>query len=301
MSSSPNVALLITALQHMRITTYFDVSSFVILIYDYCLTFNMERSLLWTSPWSVAKVLFLLTRYLPFVDTTIVLWHQFKPLATNQECLWAYKSTGWLITIGILIAEIVLALRAWAIWDRKKIVAIGLTIWTAAMWIPDFALMGIFLNTLKFQPLPSPRLTGCLVSAGSTILSVNWILLMVYEAGILLLLIVKALRQYQMHGNSDIYKAVYRDGSLFYLYVFILSTANLVVIMTLPHDFLNTLSSIERVLHSVLTGRILLNLRKVGRYGPAGTVTDTWGNSSHELAVFGSGSSRRHNETITGF
>lgn len=41
----------------------------------------------------------------------------------------------------------------------------------------------LFYQKNTVQPLPTPRLTGCLVSGGSSILSVNWILLMVYEAG----------------------------------------------------------------------------------------------------------------------
>lgn len=67
-----------------------------------------------------------------------------------------------LVTNLSLWNKVVLALRAWAIWDRKRIVAIGLTVWTAAMWIPNFAIMGIFLNTLKCEPesfsLPSVKM-----------------------------------------------------------------------------------------------------------------------------------------------
>ena len=94
----------------------FDVNSPIdgisLKIYDYTLTFNMEKSLMWNAPWSVAKVLFLLTRYVVFSDITIVVWREYvyltpgqieykllfvdqlKPNATNADCSWSYQSTG---------------------------------------------------------------------------------------------------------------------------------------------------------------------------------------------------------------
>lgn len=40
--------------------------------YDYLTTLDREVSLIWASPWSIAKVLFLLTRYLPFADVAVI-------------------------------------------------------------------------------------------------------------------------------------------------------------------------------------------------------------------------------------
>ncbi|KZP25113.1 hypothetical protein FIBSPDRAFT_820999 [Athelia psychrophila] len=50
---------------------YFDVFSACVLVYDYILTFNSEVTLIWGEPWKLLKVLFLLSRYLPFADTTL--------------------------------------------------------------------------------------------------------------------------------------------------------------------------------------------------------------------------------------
>jgi len=48
-----------------------QLTSFDIQVYDYLLTFDDERTLMWPKPWSPTKVLFLMIRYLPFVDQTI--------------------------------------------------------------------------------------------------------------------------------------------------------------------------------------------------------------------------------------
>ncbi|KAH8119853.1 hypothetical protein DFH11DRAFT_1739165, partial [Phellopilus nigrolimitatus] len=262
MANASEVAELVVALQQMRYTQYFDVASMTILTYDYLITFNAEKRLIWPSSWSLPKVLFLLTRYLPFIDTSIALWQHLKPFMTQRGCTVAYMSTGWLILLGILVAEIILLLRTWAVWERSRSIGIGLSIWTAALWISNMVCLGIFLKSVKFSPLPF-GLSGCLVVSGNTILSINWILLMIFEAGILGLMVVKAVQKYRIQRSTIIYKAVYRDGSIFYVYLFVFSLANVIVILTLPHGFFNMLSSIERVTHSILTARILLNLRSL--------------------------------------
>ncbi|KAL5513608.1 hypothetical protein ACEPAH_4007 [Sanghuangporus vaninii] len=291
---------LVLLLEHSKLTTYIDFASLALLVYEYALTIETERSLIWTMPWSIAKLLFIATRYLPFIDTTIVLWHQLGIAMTNGHCQFAYKVTGWLQLCGILIAEIILVLRAWAIWERRRIVGVLLLIWTVAIWLPEIIFMAKFLSTLKFSPLPD-GIAGCLVVGGSSVLTVNWILLMVFEAGrglqlracilpvidiehagVLCFMLVVGFRTYKIHGNSAMFKAVYGDGSLFYFYLFALSVANVVVIQTLPADFLNTLTSLERVLHSVLACRILTNLRRVGRNTVIQSGIST---GQHELAT----------------
>ncbi|EJD00225.1 uncharacterized protein FOMMEDRAFT_92670, partial [Fomitiporia mediterranea MF3/22] len=151
-------------------------------IYEYVLTIETERKLIWTMPWSIAKVLFILTRYLPFVDTPIVLLHQLKMAMSNNQCEFAYKFTGWLETFGILLAEIILVLRTWAIWERKRPIRVVLTIWTLAIWIPQIVFMAKFLGSLEFSPFPH-GIAGCLVVGGSSILTLNWIFLMIFESG----------------------------------------------------------------------------------------------------------------------
>lgn len=47
--------------------------------FDWLLTLEMEISLVWTSKWNVTKVLYFLTRYLPFIDSSIVMYREFCP------------------------------------------------------------------------------------------------------------------------------------------------------------------------------------------------------------------------------
>jgi hypothetical protein len=41
--------------------------------YDFFITFCPEIRLIWDSPWTMTKILFLVQRYLPFVDVALML------------------------------------------------------------------------------------------------------------------------------------------------------------------------------------------------------------------------------------
>jgi len=61
-----------------RIVTYLDVAAAVLMLYDYSLTFRDEIEYIWKRPWSLIRILFTITRYLPFFDLAITLIREFK-------------------------------------------------------------------------------------------------------------------------------------------------------------------------------------------------------------------------------
>lgn len=42
-------------------------------VFDWLLMFEMEYSLIWKAKWNATKILYLIVRYLPFIDTTLVM------------------------------------------------------------------------------------------------------------------------------------------------------------------------------------------------------------------------------------
>lgn len=45
------------------------VAACVLFVWDYILTFGLEVQYIWKSRWTVVKVVYLIQRYLPFVDS----------------------------------------------------------------------------------------------------------------------------------------------------------------------------------------------------------------------------------------
>ncbi|EKM51109.1 uncharacterized protein PHACADRAFT_213010 [Phanerochaete carnosa HHB-10118-sp] len=255
------------SLLYNRATNYFDVVSCTLMIYDFMLTFSREIDLVWRSRWSAIKVLFLVTRYTTFVELAVVIWPLITTDISPNGCYINYQWTGWTNITGILLAEVILMLRTWAVYERRRSVGIGLGVWTVATWVPNLATVGIFLQSLQFGPIPgvqnSPGI-GCHVTAGSSILFISWLLIMVSEAPIMFLMAFMAFRNYRHTRDSAVFRTVFRDGTIFYLYLFILSIANVIVIFTTPAGLINLFAIPERMFHSILTTRIILDLRELG-------------------------------------
>ncbi|KAJ8088319.1 hypothetical protein PM082_022391 [Marasmius tenuissimus] len=66
-----------------------------------------------------------------------------------------------------------------------------------------------------------------------------------------------------MGGSSKLMKAIYEDGLIYYGFVFLISLINVVVIVLLPPDLVHLLTAFERIMHSILTSRAILHIRRV--------------------------------------
>ncbi|KAL5494760.1 hypothetical protein ACEPAI_222 [Sanghuangporus weigelae] len=284
-SFAKEVLQLMSALEGLRLSSYVDSKKFALCpifvtepssipssrklrligAYDYLLTFEDERTLMWTRRWSPTKGLFFMTRYLPFIDLSITASHHFRKGMTPAACNLAYQIAGckWLIDIGFLTAECILLIRTWAIWNRGRWIGLVLIFWAALALVANFVVMGLFMKSIGFSALPT-GLSGCLVTSGNSLIMGVWIILMVYEAGIVVLMVLKGVQLYRELGRTGLFLAVFRDGAIFYVYIFVLSVANVIVVSRLSRDLSTMLASIERVLHSILTQRLLFALRRAG-------------------------------------
>ncbi|KAF4564074.1 hypothetical protein EYR36_003325 [Pleurotus pulmonarius] len=93
--------------EHQQLEASVVLFSTVILVYDYILTFDQEVSLIWfhRSSWGLTSVLFLVNRYLPFLNIANSVWHTFLPGATPASCKIAYLAIIWMGLLGLGITE----------------------------------------------------------------------------------------------------------------------------------------------------------------------------------------------------
>jgi len=163
--------------------------------------------------------------------------------------------------VGVGIAEIILAMRTWVIWSRDRRVALGLGLLLVLLWIPVFFFLNEALSSLVFTVPPKLNTPGCFLASQKNILYVVFILIMIFETVILTLTLIKGLEHFKK-ASSPLVTVLYRDGMLNYVYLFILSIINLAVITSAPHGYTTLLTAMQRVVHSILSGRILLHLRQ---------------------------------------
>ncbi|KAH8113071.1 hypothetical protein DFH11DRAFT_1602889 [Phellopilus nigrolimitatus] len=216
-----------------------------------------QVSLVWFSRWSSVKVLYILNRYLPFVDTFLSL-HLLTGTNTDQECLFGFKAVTWLIVVGIIIAEIILMFRTYALWGRRPIILGILVSLGLAVYIPAIVIAQLEVETFAYAAVPTG---GCAKTKDtSPIIFVAFLLLIINETTIVVLTLIQA-RLLHRESQSTLVLLMYKDGLFYYIYLLSFSLVNLLIAVAAPPEFANWLTTPQRVMHSLLCTRVLLHIR----------------------------------------
>lgn len=128
LSSCHYPELMISAFQE-HMSRYMKVVGLTILAYDYLVTMDAEVRLMWGSKWGMARVLFCISRYLPFVASAIYHYYLFaveSTLTDYEQCFPLYDAAMWLNAISICAANGLLILKTYAMWKCNRKILYGL-------------------------------------------------------------------------------------------------------------------------------------------------------------------------------
>uniref|UniRef100_A0A0W0G8Z7 DUF6533 domain-containing protein n=1 Tax=Moniliophthora roreri TaxID=221103 RepID=A0A0W0G8Z7_MONRR len=256
--------MMFSKLQNKLVVSYLDVASGFLLLYDVLLNFGLEFEHIWKSKWSFFKILYLIQRYLPGVDTVIALpYHDFGTNFTQEACQSAAQIGASIMLCGIILSEAVICFRVRAIWGNGKTVTVVLGILLLGCWIPAFVFLEEWLSSLRYLILPVENFRGCILLSANNLMYRSWVMMMVFDTVTLILTLIPGISAYRVGGRSKILITIYRDGAIYYMLIFLVSVVNVLVVLMLPSELSPVLASFERVLHSILTSRAVLHIRQV--------------------------------------
>ncbi|KAI5119610.1 hypothetical protein M0805_007874 [Coniferiporia weirii] len=254
---------------HPFVPKYVVVAGFGLMIYDWLVTIGDETGLIWHSRWNSTKFLFFATRYLEFIVSASALFYVF---GLNLDAHVLFRKIGKDntqfqsdIAVGaILVAEAIMALRVIALWRKSRNIFYSLG-FLAVVYVIVSVITILKADHPVYGPLEG--LPSCTIfHFNNRPASKIFALLMSFEFVIMVLTFWKGI----IHWREDVYAnalivVFYRDGALYFLFLFALSMANFVIWHrerpeTAIYYFL--LVEPQRVFHSVLTARIILNLRE---------------------------------------
>ncbi|KAH7925434.1 hypothetical protein BV22DRAFT_1033991, partial [Leucogyrophana mollusca] len=185
----------VQAVRDLKLVTYATVAGTAILFYDFFLTLELEIRHIWPAPWSILKVLYLSTRYSPFIDTIPMMYH-FFPGMDPHKCRIAVWFSGCLYTIG-MATSVILMLRTWAVWRRSRRIGWLLGVVYFSVSAPAYYSSVLFMKSIVYAPSSPPNTPACLVISSNRLTVVNWSILMVLEALVLALTLIKTLKNYR--------------------------------------------------------------------------------------------------------
>ncbi|KAJ8087900.1 hypothetical protein PM082_013451 [Marasmius tenuissimus] len=264
-------------------------AALVFLVDDYFLTLDEEILYVWTkSRRNLATVLFFAVRYLVFIPAGLAYhMHANTPHSIAMEDCKAWTNAAAYSQVGMIsIIEIVLGLRAWALWDRSKKVALclGLTVLVlvviglhkvATIQGTQTAFSVDFYNISGRCP---PQFSGKDGDSGSDVLSTGFMMIVAYESVVLVLTLIQAYRQgcernqkfwsyifqgFRHHWSSSRFiDSFISQGVAYNCITLVTSTANIICRYKLPSAYVNILVDFQLAIHAILVSRMLLYIRK---------------------------------------
>ncbi|TDL25228.1 hypothetical protein BD410DRAFT_785096 [Rickenella mellea] len=266
---------IIESFTHLHIDQYAAVAALALAIWDYFILLPEEVTLVWPARWNLSKLLFMVNRYLVFVDPVLLVFDLI--LGTDAKvCARTEKGMTAIMLAGFIVGEIVAYLRAYAVWGTEYnkyfvlVICLFLGVNLSACWV-----LLKYLGGLTSTGPPAPGLTGCTLFFKNRLLWINFVTGAVLEVVSTLLLIVRAVQNFYQSRviRSSLIGVMVRDGVFYFIFMLAATIVNLIVVLAAPAEMNSFLVVIERVLYSVLCNRVILNIRGYG--AQAQTTGDT--------------------------
>ncbi|KAH7921020.1 hypothetical protein BV22DRAFT_1198510 [Leucogyrophana mollusca] len=260
-------------LMGLQTAKYLSVSAMAILLIDYFITFQAEIYWVWGRKWNTTRVIFTISRYLPFVGTAMTMYAAVVN-RNGQNCAVFGNASNALHIIGILAAEGLLIIRTYAFWRcSKKLLSVLLFLavvcLVGAVTSSHFIIIELPSDSTEANIFDDPG-SPCIFQVGRSS-SLQYVALMIYE---IVILGLTAYRRWHSHSHfkDSVLATLYRDSMVYIVCIIFISGVAIIIAFTLPISFNAMLDSPQIVIHSVLASRILFNLREADKHEHEGTL-----------------------------
>jgi hypothetical protein len=249
----------IAAAMSLQLSAYIYASMATFWIYDYVCSLYEEWTYLLQSHWSKVKCLYIVTRYLPFVLLITKLYMSFTLNETPGKCRVLDNVNAGLGIISAVCAECFFVLRTYALWNKNKILLVAMLI-----TIPSFVgvSIGIAFTTnapAEYATSAIPGIIGCYQSSTSFRLFIPFLLLSMFELGLMILTLIRAIQNWQINSGR-LYIVLVKHNIFYYTCGFLFSVANIFTSMLLQYSYHTMLYDFQFMTLAILATRMHRNL-----------------------------------------
>ncbi|KAF9237221.1 hypothetical protein BU15DRAFT_76127 [Melanogaster broomeanus] len=210
---------------------YFNVAGIAILVFDYFITIEDEARWVWGRRWDTTRLIFTVSRYLPFLGTGLTSYY-LSINSASTPCPASLQITENVVhIIGVIAAELLLILRTYAFWHGNKRLLYGLL-----AYVTVSISAAVVIDTIPTQFLTSgqPQL-GCLLeSPGNS--AIVYSMLLIYEIVIFVLIAYKSFGA-SRGTRSSLVRTIYRDGMFYVLCIIAITLVNVIISFALPASY----------------------------------------------------------------
>jgi len=209
---------------------YISAIGLTAVIWDHLLMFGVETNVVWTGSINIAKFLFAYLRYavLGFQFFTAYALSGVSTHIPHNVCVvWAVSTA--IIGFSVMgVANIILVMRVYALWDQRRGIIYALWAGFALTYSSAAACLVVVVNDLSKIVTYNPTLRTCLVPTRHPAWIGVWGSQIAFDIYVVTLTIVNAAERPRGPG-SKIAQDLYRDGLLYFVFLFSFRLTNIVL------------------------------------------------------------------------
>lgn len=262
----------IAAARSLQVFTYIYTSMATFWTYDYACTIHEEGMFLFCSPWRRVKLLYIVTRYVPFLLFAAHLYLNFLPNETSDTCQFVNNICSCLSLVSFVCSEFFFIFRTYVLWDNNKVVLVAMLSTFAIATAAAIAVIFSATATAPFETSSIPGITGCYQSSGSKMLFVPYLLLFGLELMLISLTLTCAIQKWRI-SNNGLYGIILKHNVFYYACGSVFSIVNILTSLLLDYAYSGMFQDFQCVVHAILATRMYLHLWHVNRNGDPSVFT----------------------------
>lgn len=227
---------------------------------------------LFCSRWRRVKLLYVVTRYTPFLLFAAHLHMNFAPDDISDTCQFVNNICSCLSVILFVCSESFFVLRTYVLWDNNKVVLAAMLLAFVTLFAGAMAAVFSVTANAPFETSSIPGITGCYQSSGSTGLFVPYLLLFVLELMLISLTLTCAIRKWRA-SDDRLYVVILKHNVFYYACGLGFSIVNVLTSLLLDYAYSGMFQDFQGIIHAILATRMHLHLWHVNRTDDPGVFT----------------------------
>jgi len=235
--------------------------------YDYVSSLNEEWTFLLKSRWTKVKGLYIITRYVPFLFFIGHLYLNFIPNNNPNKCQTLNTICEGISMVSVICSECFFILRTYALWNKSRIVLAVMLFAFFAIIISSVCVLFATTVNVPYEVSAIPGITGCYQGEGSFTIFIPFLLLFVFELGLLCLTFIRAIQTWRATSNA-LYVILTKHNIFYYACGLFFSALNIFVSLLLKsqYDYNSLFQNFQLIILAILATRMHLHLWHVDRY-----------------------------------
>ncbi|KAG2038790.1 hypothetical protein BDR03DRAFT_953555 [Suillus americanus] len=255
----------ITAARSLQFAMYVDASMATIWVYDYACSLHEEWTFLLRSHWSKVKGLYIVTRYLPSILLTANLYVSFTSNENSSKCWILGNVNSSLGVASVIFSEVFFVLRTYALWNNNRILLAAMLATFLTFFVASFSVDFTASVPAAYATSAIPGITGCYNSSTSFRFFIQFILLSVFQLGLMVLTLIRAIQSWRINP-SRLHVVLVKHNIFYYTCGVLFSLMNIFTSLLLQYAYNTMFYNFQIVILAILATRMHLHLWQMNRH-----------------------------------